>query len=157
MRRIAGERRRRVSDWGPSLRAASAETIEGVFEAFLMEVRAGLEGGSSHAAEIRTGAPDVAEIAGRRMHALRITAARRQELGGMLMAQARSTGAHLNPSAVSDDAAVFTAIADRLRDAAGVSDATATATPAGTASPGSTPAPGTTTPATTAPESSPPP
>ena len=148
MRRIAGERRRRVSDWGPSLRSASAETIEGVFEAFLMEVRAGLES-ASHAAEIRTGAPDVGEIAGQRLHALRITAARRQELAGMLAAQARSTGTHLNPGTGSADAAVFTAIADRLNAAAGVSAATGTTAPAGTAATGTTPATGST--GTTAP------
>ena len=146
-RRIGGEKRRRVSDWGPSLRAASAESIEGVFEAFVMEVRAGLEGGSAHAAEIRSGAPDVAEIAGRRLRALRLTAARRQELGGMLIAQARSTGTHLNPGTGTDDAAVFTAIADRLRDAAGVSDAAAATAPAGSG----TTAPTTTGTGTTAP------
>jgi len=50
----------------------------------------------------------------------------------MLIAQARSTRAHLNPGTGSDDAAVFTAIADRLRDAAGISDAAPTTAPAGT-------------------------
>jgi hypothetical protein len=150
-RRIAGERRRRVSDWGPSLRSASTETIEGVFEAFLMGVRAGLES-ASHADEIRTSAPDVGEIAGQRLHALRITATRRQELAGMLSAQARSTGTHLNPGAGSNDAAVFTAIADRLSAAAGVSAASGTTAPSGTAATGTGTMPATgTTGTTTAP------
>jgi hypothetical protein len=153
-RRIAGEQRRRVSDWGPSLRAASAETIEGVFEAFLMEVRSGLEGASTHATEIRTGAPDVAAIAGQRLHDLRLTADRRQELANVLIGQARSTGAHLNPAAGTNDAAVFTAIADRVRDAAGLS-APATSpssTPASpTTAPAATPTPATPTPATPTP------
>jgi hypothetical protein len=127
MRRIAGDRRRRISDWGPSLRTATDATIEGVFEAFLSEVRSSLEGGSPNAAEIRREAPDVAEIAGERLARLRITAARRQELGTMLVAQARSMSTHLNPGAVADDRAAFTAIGDRLRDAAGITEAAAPA------------------------------
>jgi len=114
--------RRRITDWGPALRAASAATIEGVVEAFLMEVRSGLEGASPNAAELRRDAPSVAAIAGRRLVDLQLSPTRRQELANALIAQARSMGAHLNPSAGGDAQAVFTAIADQLRAAAGVSE-----------------------------------
>lgn len=120
MHRIAGERRRRISDWGLSLSNATDATIEGIFEAFLSEVRSSLEGSSPNAAEIRREAPDVAEIAGRQLAMLQISVARRQELGTMLVAQARSMSTHLNPGTSADDRAVFTAIGDRLRDTAGI-------------------------------------
>ncbi|HET7506002.1 MAG TPA: DUF4157 domain-containing protein [Kofleriaceae bacterium] len=128
-RRIGGERRRRITDWGPALHAASASAIEGVFEAFLFEVRAGLEGASPHADEIRRDAPGVAAIAGQRLAGLSISEARRRELAGRLIAQARSLGAHLNPSAGPGDRAVFTAIADQVRATAGVTEAAAPASP----------------------------
>lgn len=120
-RRIAGEKRPRISDWGPSLRTAAADSIEGVFEAFLFEVRAGLEGASPQAAEIVRDAPDMAAIAGQRLARLRrLTTARRRELIDMLGAQARSVGTHLNPNATPGAAAVFALIDTRLQVAAGL-------------------------------------
>ncbi|MEO7733910.1 MAG: DUF4157 domain-containing protein [Kofleriaceae bacterium] len=139
-RRIAGDRRRRISDWSSSLSAAGAETIEGVFEAFLTAVRAGLESGSAQAAEIRSDAPGVGTSAGHRLARMKITAARRQELGSMLVAQARSMATHLNPGTGPDDVAVFTSIGDDVRDAAGITEATPpTASPAGSATTPTTP------------------
>ena len=123
MQRVNGERRRRASDWSPSLRAASEASLEGVWEAFLHELRAGLEGASAHADELRTEAPAVAEAAGARLASLRVSTARRRELGAQLQAMARSFGAHLNPAAGGGDAALFQDLATRLGTAAGL-DAT---------------------------------
>jgi hypothetical protein len=129
VRKIDGEQRRRVSDWGPSLQAATAETIEAVFEAFLLEVRAGLEGASPKATEIRHDSAAVATLAGTRLAGLRLSADRKQELGSRLLAQARSVGSHLNamevagkPAASADNHAAFTTIGDSLRDAAKITE-----------------------------------
>ena len=46
-RRVQGQTTRRISDWFGSLRAAVRDTLHGVFEAALLELRALLEGGQS--------------------------------------------------------------------------------------------------------------
>lgn len=117
MQRIEGERRRRAQDWNAPLRVSSSSTIEGVFEAFLQEVRAGFEGTSTHQEELRTQAPEVAATAGRRLRSLRLSSAARAALSERLQSMARSIGANLNPG-VREDAAVFEAVATRLRDEA---------------------------------------
>lgn len=118
VQRIGGERRRRAQDWNTPLRVSSTSTIEGVFEAFLQEVRAGFEGTSTHKEDLRAEASEVAATAGRRLRALRLGNAERTALSERLQNMARSIGANLNPG-VREEAAVFEAVATRLREEAG--------------------------------------
>jgi hypothetical protein len=117
MQRIGGERRRRAQDWNAPLRTSSASTIEGVFEAFLQEIRAGFEGTSTHKEDLRAQSSEVAVTAGRRLRSLRLSSAERVALSQRLQSMARSIGANLNPG-VREEAAVFESVATRLSEEA---------------------------------------
>jgi Domain of unknown function (DUF4157) len=62
--RIGGQRIRRISDWFPSLRSGTLDSLPGILEAALLELRAMIEGGQTG---LDTDAATLGQIAGERL------------------------------------------------------------------------------------------